>query len=53
VDHGQLGFATRQQVRDLWRHEDLPDILNPSEGALKMSIPAHGVQLCKLTAARK
>ena len=50
---GQLGFTTRQRVRDLWRHQDLPDIVNPSEEPLKMTIPAHGVQLYKLTAARK
>ena len=48
---GQLGFVTRQRVRDLWRHEDLPDIVNPVEEPLKMAIPTHGVQLYKLTAA--
>ena len=48
---GQLGFVTRQRVRDLWRHQDLPDIVNPSEEPLKMTIPIHGVQLYKLTAA--
>ena len=48
---GQLGFVTRQRVRDLWRHEDLPDIVNPSEEPLKVAIPIHGVQFYKLTAA--
>jgi alpha-galactosidase len=50
---GQLGFTTSQHVRDLWRHQDLPGIVNPSDEPLKMTIPAHGVQLYKLTADRK
>ena len=50
---GNLGFAARQQVRDLWRHQDLPDMIDPSNGSLKMTIPAHGVQLYKLTKAIK
>jgi alpha-galactosidase len=50
---GQLGFTSPQKVRDLWRHEDMPDIVNPSEDPLTMTIPAHGVQLYKLTAAQK
>jgi alpha-galactosidase len=50
---GQLGFTTPQKVRDLWRHQDLPDIVNPRDETLKMTIPAHGVRLYKLTAARK
>jgi alpha-galactosidase len=50
---GQLDFTTRQHVRDLWRHQDLPDIVNPSDEPLRMTIPAHGVQLYKLTAVQK
>ena len=38
---------------DLWRHQNLPEILNPSEELLQMTIPAHGVQLYKLAAAHK
>ena len=50
---GQLGLATRRRVRDLWRHQDLPDIVDPSKEPLKVAIPVHGVQLYKLTAAHK
>jgi alpha-galactosidase len=50
---GNLGFSSRQHVRDLWRHQDLPDMVDPSNDSLKMTIPAHGVQLYKLTMANK
>jgi len=48
----ELGFKCRQHVRDLWRQTPLPDIADPSNGSLKMTIPAHGVQLYKLTNAQ-
>ena len=49
-----IGFTTGQHVRDLWRQKDLPDIidLNPnivSSDKLSVEIPAHGVELYKLT----
>jgi alpha-galactosidase len=47
-----LGFRFRQHVRDLWRQSDLPDIEDISRDTLKMTIPAHGAQLFKLTEAK-
>ena len=44
-----IGIKTPQHVRDLWRQANLADISNPANGNLQMSIPAHGVQLYKLT----
>jgi alpha-galactosidase len=44
-----IGFKSRQHVRDLWRQKNLPDIADPSKDVLTMTIPAHGVQLYKLT----
>jgi len=43
-----LGFQSTQHVRDLWRQRDLPDI-DVGKESLTMTIPAHGVQLYKLT----
>jgi alpha-galactosidase len=45
---GQLGFTGPQHVRDLWRQSNLPDV-DAVGGVLKMTIPAHGVQLYKFT----
>jgi hypothetical protein len=45
-----LGFKTRLHVRDLWRQRDLPDIADTAKEPLRMTIPAHGVQLFKLMA---
>jgi hypothetical protein len=49
-----IGFTGAQHVRDLWRQSNLPDV-DAATGVLKMTIPVHGVVLCKLisTAARK
>ncbi len=47
----QLGFAGKQHVRDLWRQQDLADV-NVADGVLPLTIPAHGVVLYKLTAAK-
>jgi alpha-galactosidase len=44
-----LGFANGQHVRDLWRQKDLPNLNNLATEKLSMTIPAHGVQLYKLT----
>ncbi|MGH7996435.1 MAG: NPCBM/NEW2 domain-containing protein, partial [Opitutaceae bacterium] len=45
---GELGFRSPQHVRDLWRQQDLPE-LTPGKDALRMTIPAHGVMLYKLS----
>jgi alpha-galactosidase len=47
----QIGFTGKQHVRDLWRQIDLPDV-NAANGILPLTIPAHGVMLYKLTAAK-
>ena len=47
----QLGFTGRQHVRDLWRQQDLAEV-NAADGVLPLTIPAHGVVLYKLTAAK-
>jgi len=45
------GFSGKQHVRDLWRQMDLPDV-DAVNGVLPLTIPAHGVMLYKLTAAK-
>ena len=47
----QLGFTGTQHVRDLWRQKDLADV-DAATGSLALAIPAHGVVLYKLTAAK-
>ena len=42
------GLKGKQHVRDLWRQQNLPDV-DTATGALKMTIPVHGVMLYKLT----
>lgn len=44
-----IGLKNGQHVRDLWRQKDLPDLPDPAANRLCMVIPAHGVQLYKLT----
>jgi alpha-galactosidase len=57
-DLHQLGFNGMQHVRDLWRQENLQDVdasagvKDPADSMLPMTIPAHGVMLYKLTAAK-
>lgn len=54
LDFNQLaaiGFSGKQHVRDLWRQNDLPDV-DAANGILPLTIPAHGVMLYKLTAAK-
>jgi len=46
-----LRFRTRQHVRDLWRQMDWPDIGDTMKEPFRMTIPAHGVMLYKLTSA--
>ena len=40
-----IGIRGKQRVRDLWRQLDLP----PVEDGIKITVPAHGVCLYKLT----
>ena len=47
----QFGFTGTQHVRDLWRQVDLADV-DTANSALPLTIPAHGVVLYKLTAAK-
>jgi alpha-galactosidase len=47
----QFGLAGNQHVRDLWRQKDVADV-NAADGVLPLTIPAHGVVLYKLTAAK-
>jgi alpha-galactosidase len=44
-----VGFKGAQHVRDLWRQQNLSDVQNLETDKLSMVIPAHGVQLYKLT----
>ncbi|MGO8839240.1 MAG: putative Ig domain-containing protein [Limisphaerales bacterium] len=47
-----MGLTGRQHVRDLWRQQDLPDIADTMKTSFPVTIPAHGVQLYKFTAAK-
>jgi alpha-galactosidase len=44
-----IGFKNDLHVRNLWRQLQLPDLGNVETEKLSMTIPAHGVQLYKLT----
>jgi alpha-galactosidase len=48
-EFSKLGLAGRQRVRDLWRQKDLATLDTASQ-SLPVTIPAHGVVLCKFTA---
>ena len=48
-----IGINGKQHVRDLWRQTDLPDVDDPMKGSIKLTIPAHGVQLYRFTAAKQ
>jgi len=50
-DFVKLGLSGHQHVRDLWRQQDLPDIADSANDSFMVSIPVHGVLLCKFTAA--
>ncbi len=50
-DLAKLGFTGSLNVRDLWRQKDVADV-NAASGTLPLTIPAHGVVLYKLTAAK-
>ncbi len=44
-----IGFKNGLHIRDLWRQINLPDLENIEIEKLSITIPAHGVQLYKLT----
>ena len=44
-----IGFKNGLHVRDVWRQKNLSDLRNIEMEKLSMAIPAHGVQLYKLT----
>jgi alpha-galactosidase len=44
---GSIGLNGSHHVRDLWRQQDLPDVRD----VIQVTIPAHGVELYKFTAA--
>ena len=50
-DFATLSLTGVQHVRDLWRQKDLTDV-DAENGILPLTIPAHGVVLYKLTAAK-
>ena len=47
----QFGLTGKQHVRDLWRQKDIADV-ETAQGTLPLTVPAHGVVLYKLTAAK-
>ena len=47
----QVGLTGKQTVRDLWRQKDIATV-DTANGFLPIAIPAHGVVLYKLTAAK-
>jgi alpha-galactosidase len=49
----QLGFKSKQHIRDLWRQVNLPDIVDPTKDVLKIILPSHGAELYKLVAVKK
>ena len=50
-DFAKLNLSGKQTVRDLWRQKDLADV-DTAKDSLPFTIPAHGVVLYKLTAAK-
>ena len=46
-----LGLAGKLHIRDLWRQQDLLEV-NTAEGAVPMTVPAHGVMLYKFAAGK-
>jgi alpha-galactosidase len=47
-DFAAAGLTGDQQVRDLWRQQNLP-VVNTTSGSLTLTIPAHGVVLYQFT----
>jgi alpha-galactosidase len=47
----RIGIVGQQTIRDLWRQKNVAT-LDTKTGSLPLTIPAHGVMLYKLTAAK-
>lgn len=45
----RFGLPARLHVRDLWRQRNLPDIADADRETLNMTIPGHGVMLCRVS----
>jgi len=50
-DFAKLGLAGRQAPRDLWRQKNLAAV-DTAMDSLPLTIPAHGVVLCKFTTVK-
>jgi alpha-galactosidase len=48
-----IGFPGPVHIRDLWRQMDLPDLHDTTKEKFKLTVPAHGVQLYKMTAFKQ
>jgi alpha-galactosidase len=51
ADFAKVGVSGAQTVRDLWRQKDIAT-LDAGRDKLPLTIPAHGVVLCKFRAAK-
>lgn len=49
----QLDLAGRTLVRDLYEHADATTLLNAATGDLRVTLPAHGTRIYKLTAQQR
>lgn len=47
----QFGLTGRQQIRDPWRQANVATV-DTAKDSLPLTIPAHGVVLCKFTAVK-
>jgi alpha-galactosidase len=50
-DFTGIGLSGQLHVRDLWRQKDLAD-LDAQAGTLPLTVPAHGVILCKFSTGK-
>ena len=50
-DFAKLNLSGKQTVRDLWRQKDLATV-DTATDSLPLTIPAHGVVLCKFTTVK-
>jgi alpha-galactosidase len=50
-DFAKLGLTGHQAVRDLWRQKEVATV-DTAKDSLPLTIPAHGVVLYKLAAAK-
>ena len=49
-DFAQLHMSGKQAIRDLWRQQNIATV-NTAQDSLPLTLPAHGVLLCKFTPA--